>query len=421
MWRETGILETFPEGGPRVLWRTPIGQGYAGPAVAGGRVYVMDRLLADGARNPADPFERGSLPGTERVLCIDDASGKVLWKHEYSAAYTVSYPSGPRTTCVVRDGRVHALGAEGNLLALDAKTGDVLWSRELKKDFGIEAPLWGFSASPLLDGEKLICIVGGKGSTVVAFDRKTGKEIYRALDAREPGYCPPSIIEAGGKRQLLIWHPDAIQSLDPESGKVYWSHPFPVQSGLTIAMPRRMGDLLLITSFYNGPLMLRLDSTKPDASVVWRGTSKSERNTDKLHAIMCTPFLEDGHIYGVCSYGQLRCLRADTGERLWETIAPTGATGERGGKDDRWANAFLIKHEDRYFLANERGDLIIAKLSPRGYDEKGRVHLIEPTNRAMNRDVVWAHPAFANRSIYLRNDKEIIRVSLAAPAPPGGN
>ena len=122
---------------------------------------------------------------------------------------------------------------------------------------------------------------------------------------------------------------------------------------------------------------------------------------------MTTPFLEAGHIYGVCSYGELRCLKADTGERVWETYAATG------GKKDRWANAFIIKNGDRFFLPNEKGDLIIARLTPKGYEEISRAHLIEPTNKAMARDVVWSHPAFANRNIYLRNDKEILCYSLA--------
>src|SRR5262249_51177088 len=118
-------------------------------------------------------------------------------------------------------------------------------------------------------------------------------------------------------------------------------------------------------------------------------------------------FLEDGYIYGVCSYGQLRCLKAETGERLWETFAATD------GEPVRWANAFIIKNGDVFFIPNEKGDLIIAKLSPKGYEELGRTHLLEPDNHNCGRWVVWSHPAFANRCCYARNDKEIICVSLA--------
>ncbi len=124
---------------------------------------------------------------------------------------------------------------------------------------------------------------------------------------------------------------------------------------------------------------------------------------------MCTPALDDGHIYGVCSYGQLRGLKLETGERLWETFAATNPEGPV-----RWGNAFLIKQADRHFIANEKGDLILARLTPQGYEEISRAHLVDPTNTDARRPVVWSHPAFANRCVYARNDREIICVSLAA-------
>jgi outer membrane protein assembly factor BamB len=199
--------------------------------------------------------------------------------------------------------------------------------------------------------------------------------------------------------------------LDPETGKVYWSQPCKIRSGMTIATPRKMGDLLYLTCFYNGSTMLRLDSTKPAATEVWASQKVSEKDTDALHSTMSTPFLEDGYIYGVCSYGQLRCLKAGSGERVWETLRATTPDG----KEMRWANAFLVKNGDRFFLFNEKGDLIIAKLSPKGYEEISRAHLLEPTNTSAGRDVLWSHPAFANRCVFARNDKEIICVGLAQP------
>lgn len=408
VWRESGIVEKFPPGGPPMRWRREIGGGYAGPAVANGRVYVTDRQLATGANNPADPFARGVIAGTERVLCLDEADGKVLWQHEYDCAYTLAYPAGPRATPVVSGGKVYTLGAEGNLLCLDTQTGKVLWSRDFKKDFEVNTPLWGFAGHPLLDGDRLICLIGGEGSVAVAFDKDTGQERWRALSAKEPGYAPPMIYEAGGKRQLIIFHPESVNALDPESGAVYWSVPFPARSGLSVASPRKLDDHLFVTAFYNGSLMLRLDPARPAAATVWRTEKASEKDTTHLNAIIPTPFLEAGHIYGVCSYGQLRCLKAETGERLWETFQAT-----TGGPPVRWANAFLVKHGARFFLFNEKGDLIIARLSPQGYEEISRAHLLEPTGTAAGRSVLWSHPAFANRSIYARNDREILCASLA--------
>lgn len=408
VWRESGILETFPASGPALRWRTEIGKGYSGPAVVGDRVYVMDRVNPDTAPDPNAKRARGIIPGSERVLCLDAKTGEILWKHQYDCPYDVSYPAGPRVTPVVAGGRVYTLGTEGHLFCLEAKTGKVIWTREYKREFGAQTPIWGFAANPLLDGNKLICLVRGQGSTVVAFHKDTGKELWRALSAKEPGYCPPVIYEAGGRRQLIIWHPEALNSLDPETGKVYWSEPFEVRSGLTVAMPRKAGEQLFVSAFYNGSLMMKLDGKKPTASVLWRGKSNSERNTDGLHALISTPVIEDGHIYGVCSYGQFRCLKADTGERVWESFVPVV------GKSERWGTAFIVKHADRHFLFNELGDLIIAKLSPQGYQEISRANLLEPANADPRRNVVWSHPAFAQKSVFARNDKEIVCYSLAA-------
>jgi outer membrane protein assembly factor BamB len=422
VWRETGIVEKFPAGGPKVRWRAPVGAGYSGPAVAGGRVYLTDQVLAPGARLPGNAFGRGAVRGKERVLCLDEATGKVLWKHEHDCTYEISYPAGPRCTPVVAGGKVYTLGAMGDLLCLDADTGKVLWSKNFPRDYGTDVPLWGFAAHPLLDGQRLICLVGGEGSVAVAFDKDTGKELWKALSAWEPGYAPPMIYEVGGKRQLIIWHPEAVNGLDPETGKVHWSHRFGkqrigggrsmVKAGLTIPTPRLDGDLLFVTAFYDGPLMLRLHGAgKP--TVEWKGEGRGElpNLTTGLHSIMPTPFIKGGHIYGVCSYGELRCLDEKTGKRVWETHRATT------GKSVRWGNAFLVEQGDRFILFNERGDLILARLTPKGYEEVSRANILEPTNTmAMprGRRVIWSHPAFANRSVYARNDRELVCVSLAA-------
>jgi outer membrane protein assembly factor BamB len=294
------------------------------------------------------------------------------------------------------------------LFCLEAETGTVLWSRDFKKDFAAQTPMWGFAGHPLVDGKKVICLAAGEGSVAVAFDKDTGKELWRALTA-EPGYAPPTIHEFGGRRQLIIWHPEAVNALDPETGGVLWSHPQrpAVRAGMTIPTPRKAGDLLFLTSFYNGSLLLRVESGPP--TVVWQSKKVSEKDTDGLHSVMATPLIEDGYIYSPCSYGQFRCLKLETGERLWETFAPTS------GQSERWGHAFIVKHADRSFIFSERGDLIIAKLSPEKYEEISRAHLLDPVNRDPGRLVVWSHPAFANRSVYARNDSELVCVSLAEP------
>ena len=403
VWRESGIVDTLPTDGllPRV-WSAPVGEGYSGPAVAEGKVYLTDRIHAD--RN-------------ERILCFDAQSGTQLWKHEYAARYnTIKYPAGPRSTPVVDEGRVFTIGAEGRLFCLDTESGDEIWKADFQADYGTKLPVWGMAASPLVDGEKLITLVGGSdGALIVAFDKASGKEIWRALDDGEIGYCPPVILEFGGRRQLIVWHPAAISSLDPETGSVIWEVPWAIKYGLSIPMPRQVDNHLFFTAFYDGPMMLQVGADS--AEIVWRGKGTSEQDTDGLHSIMPTPWVNRDHIFGVCSYGQLRGLNAKTGERLWETLEATGS--------GRWWNAFIIPHQpaeqtesasERFFIHNEQGDLIIAGLSADGYNEISRARLVEPTRKVQRRMTIWSHPAFAMKSVFARNDKELVRVNLAAQA-----
>src|SRR5207237_2730944 len=155
------------------------------------------------------------------------------------------------------------------------------------------APMWGFSAHPLLDGRKLICMVGGPGTTVVAFDKDTGKELWRALTASEPGYCPPMIYEFNGRRQLIIWHAEAVNGLDPETGQVYWSQPIPTYQAMTIPTPRRLGQALFVSSTGNNTALLRLTGDQLGVEVIWRGSTKLG-----IAPVFGTPFVEGDYIYG---------------------------------------------------------------------------------------------------------------------------
>ncbi len=390
VWRETGIVEKFSTTDllPRV-WSVPIADGYSGPAVANGRVWVTDRV-------PSEDLER--------VLCFDAETGKELWKYSHPVRYTVSYPAGPRTTPVIHDGLCYTIGAQGHMFCFDAASGEVRWSYEFPKDFGTELPTWGMAASPLVDGDKLINLTGGSDNgLVICFDRRTGREIWRSLADAQVGYCPPIILEFGGRRQLIIWHPSAVSSLDPDTGKLIWEHPWDIKYGLTVPTPRKLNDQLFLTAFYDGPLMLKV--TADSASVVWKGRSSSEIETDGLHSIMPTPIVNEDFIFGVCSYGQLRCLNTSDGSRRWETLKATGS--------GRWWNAFLIPNGDRVFLHNEQGELIIAQLTGEGYNEISRAKLVEPTRPVQRRMTIWSHPAFAMKSVFARNDRELVRVNLA--------
>jgi outer membrane protein assembly factor BamB len=404
VWEETGILDVFPVEGLTIQWRTPIAAGYAGPAVANGRVFVTDFRPTEATR------------GIERALCLDEQTGRVLWTREWKADYRgLQYASGPRATPTVDGGRVYVLGTTGILLCLDVRTGEVLWEKDFVRDFATEVPAWGLSSAPLVDGPRLIALAGGHpDAKVIAFDKRTGDVIWKALSSTdsEPGYSQPVLVESGKTRQLIIWHTAAVAALHPEDGRVLWQQPFKVHMNTPIATPVWRGPLLLVSAFFNGARLFRLGGAPPVAELLWKGASDSEIDTDGLHALMAAPILDGDYIYGICSYGQLRCLRIADGSRVWETQQ---VTVEKA----RNASAFLVRNGERFFINNDRGELILARLSPSGYDEISRTQLIEPTSepgaRRERGAVQWSHPAYANGHIFARNDKEILRASLQQP------
>ncbi len=412
VWAETGIVERLPASGLRVSWRTPVHAGYAGPAVAGGRVFVTDARPTEGKR---------AHQMIERASALDEATGRVLWTHEWQANYSglqLVYAIGPRATPTVDGDRVYVLGTMGVLVALDVSSGRVLWEKDYVRDFDAQVPTWGMAGAPLVDGDLLICLVGGEpDAKLVALDKRTGKEIWRALPSdSEPGYNQPIIIEAGGARQLILFHPKGISSLDPTTGRVYWEIPHSVQMGIVVATPIRNGPYLFVTSQYGGARMLKLADDKPAATVLWSGPGEQDPGMthdtpNTLNSVISTPVLDGEYVYGIDNDGQLRCLAAETGKEMWKTDA---LLKERA----MYGTAFFVRNGDRYFINNDRGELVMAKLSPSGFQELSRATLIEPTHpyvrRRQSPTVHWSHAAYANRHIVVRNDNEIVRLSLAA-------
>lgn len=399
VWRESGIIEAFPKNGLKVLWRTPVAGGYSGPAVAGGRVFVTDLVTSDDIKS--DNADHKELGGVERIQCLDESTGIVQWAHKYPVKYTISYPSGPRCTPNVEGNRVYTLGAEGNLFCLNIADGNVIWSHDLKKDYGTKAAIWGYAAHPLIDGENLLSLAGGERSHIVAFNKHTGQEVWKSTTSPEQGYSPPTIFNHGGVRQLILLRPNAVSSIDPETGKEYWSIPYEATNGSVIMSPVMAGDFLYAAGFNNRNLLIQMDPTKPAATEVWRDKQ------NLISPVNVQPFVDGNILYGMDQKGLLRAVSIPDGERLWETPAPVGrrASGSE--------TAFIVRLEDRFILFNELGELLFAKLSPDGYTEIDRVKVIDQTNAAFGRDVVWSMPAFANKHAYIRNDKEIICVDLA--------
>ena len=239
------------------------------------------------------------MDGTERVLALDEQTGEVLWTHEWPTSYRMlmaSYAVGPRATPTVDGDRVYVVGATGVLSCLDVETGELLWRKRYIEDYDTSVPTWGITSAPLVDGDRLITVVGGEPDALSSWPSTSAPATRSGARCRSPRRWATrnrSSYEAGGARQLIIWHPTALTSLDPVTGRVYWDQPWEVGSGMSVATPVKSGDYLLVTQFYKGSMIMRLSPERPAATMLWKGEGRSElpNETDGLHSLITTPLI----------------------------------------------------------------------------------------------------------------------------------
>lgn len=392
IWNETGIIQKFDSEIIKQKWSVPVGSGYSGPTVSNGKVYLSDLLV--------EPSQ------TEGVLCFDELTGAKIWEFRYDCPYEgVGYPAGPRASVVINDGKAYSLGTMGNLFCFNAENGKVLWQKDLNKEYEINMPIWGIAATPLIIDEKIIVHVSGNNNaSIVAFNKNTGEETWRNLNDRA-GYSAPILIEKNGISVFVNWTEHSLSGLNPETGEIHWRFPWQTGSGMSIATPVLYKNHIFVSAFYSGSLLVKLGDDYTSAEKIWQRSGESERKTDALHCVMNTPVIIDDFIYGVDSYGELRCLEFATGDRIWEDLTAVNK--------NRWANIHFIKNDHKIWMFNEQGELIISELSPNGFNEISRAKLIEPTKKQHPRGVVWTHPTFANKHVFVRNDNKLVCADLS--------
>jgi outer membrane protein assembly factor BamB len=385
--RETGLQRLFPAGGLKVRWRAPVGWGFSSPVVAQGRVYLADSEVV-------------KPQAKERIHCFDETAGKVLWTYSYDVAYEdwafdPKQEIGPVATPIVQNGKVYAVGRLGHLFCLDARKGDVLWRKNLEKEYQVAfAP---GAPSPLIEGDLLILFIGGKpGACVIALHKDTGREVWRALD-ESLTFSSPIVITTGGKRQLIVWTQESVTSLDSATGKTYWRQRLLTSNEYAVSTPVFYNDRLLV-----GGLMFQLDPDKPAAKVLWPDSKAPAR---RVLSHTSTALFQGDHLFSAKSTGELVCLEASTGKQVWETAKVTDL---KNG-----ASIHLTPNGDTVLLYTDKGELIRARLTAQGYKEISRVAVLEPTCTFAVRKVAWSPPAYANRHIFARNGKALICASLA--------
>ncbi len=380
------------------VWRSPVGAGYSGPTVSGDRVFLTSYL--------SEPRQ------VEQVHCIDRLTGKEVWKHVYDCEYQdIGYPLGPRAAVAVSDGMAYSYGTMGHAHCMDVESGKVLWKRDLYTAYGASMPVWGIAASPLVDAQRVYLMVGGQpDACIIALDKDTGEEVWRSLDGMA-SYSAPKFIEQAGRRLVLVWTGDWFAALDPETGVPAWKLRFDrAKMPINVADPVVDVDTgrIFLSSFYDGSYLYQLHPEVLKSELIWKRRGRSEIHTDALQSIIMTSVIRGNHAYGTDSHGELRCLDLSTGDRVWsdQTLLEKG----------RWATAFFVQNGERTWIFTEKGDLVIARLTPQGFERISTAKLIEPTTflPRRNGEIVWSQPAFAHKHVFARNDRELVCVDLSA-------
>lgn len=386
VWSESGILEAIPAEGLGIRWRKPVGPGWSSPVVAQHKVFVTD-------------VDFGARPAHERVHCLDEATGNSLWTYAYEAKYPDLPPenrSTPAATPIVEAGMLYMIGGNGHVHCLEIGMGKPQWEKRLDKEFEIKPQ--SCRPSPLIEGDLLILLTGGKpGGCVVALEKKTGKDVWKALDDSVSN-SSPIVIEAAGRRQLIVWTGESVTSLVPATGEVLWRERLVTNTNYSTATPVTEKDALLISGF-----MLELRRDAAQATPLWPKSRVVDR---RVLSNTSTPLLQGDYLYSAKSSGEFVCLESRTGEQVWVTEKPTALK--------QGASIHLTPHGNAVWLFTDEGNLIRARLTPKGYEELGRAPLLEPTSPFAGKRLAWVPPAFANRHVFARNDNEVVCASLAA-------
>lgn len=386
----TGKAFSFPREGLAVRWKASAGGGYSSPVVADGRAYVFD---ADLQRPRA----------WERLRCFNLKNGQLLWAQSNAVTYpdwafTSNNPGGPNATCIVEDGNIYSIGANGDLFCRDVRQGKLIWGTNLTQSCGLR-DYAAITPSPLIEGELLITVPGGDSkATVVAFNKKSGKEQWRALNDSWT-YSSPIIITAGGKRQLIVWTQNGVRSLDPTSGNIFWREEIKSPGDMTISTPVFQEGHLLA-----GGLMFQLAPATTDHKILW---PENRVPTKRIFSNTSTPLIRGDFVYTATIAGKLICLEAKTGRPVWETNSVT--------LPGNGSSMHLTTVDDSVLIFTDQGNLIQARLDGSGYKEIQRAQVIEPLYSFAGKKVAWVPPAFADGVALFRNDTEIKCVRLKSP------
>ncbi len=375
---DTGLLKEWPEEGPKQLWTyNEAGMGYSGFSVAGGKLYTM-----------------GTRGSDVTVVCINVADGSEVWAKEIGnddqKGYSAGWGHGPRSTPTVSDGLVFALGPKGSFACLEAETGKKVWSKDYVSDFGGKSGGWGFSASPLVDGDHVILAPGGNDAGIVCLEKASGKTVWKASDVT-PGKAEYATIipcEINGTKQYVRLFEQELVGVAAEDGKLLWSSPW---GGKTAVIPTPIvdGNQIYVASGYGVGCKLVEIGSDNTAKDVWSNKTMKNHHGGVIKV--------GDHLYGFSDGGGLICQNWDDGEMVWNE---KGQYLSKGSVHVADGNLYALNEGD--------GSLTLAVASSKGFEEKGRFTLSPQSSNRNPQGKVWTHPLVIGGKLFLRDQEHIV-------------
>jgi len=384
---ETGLLKRWPKSGPPLRWVfTEAGVGYSGPGIVGDRLFML-----------------GGRGNAEYLFALDTNTGKELWSTRIGPLFTFKgnlWGDGPRATPAVADGLVYALGGGGELICATAHDGKVRWRVNLLRDLKGEITSaadppekigWGFTASPLVEGNKVVCVPGGKVGTLAALNKKTGQVLWRTEQLTAPAnYSSPIVATVHDKRQFIQVLDDGVVGVAASDGRVLWRHKTRSRRKLVIPTPVLHGDHVFITSAGEGCELIKLEREREGIRPV---SVYAKKNMENGHGGVV---LVSNHLYGFSLRGGLVCQEFWTGKIAWSVPEQSGA------------GFSVIAADGRLYCFSELdGTVSLVEANPREHHENGRFVVPKKSKLRQSRSGVWTHPVIANGSLYLR-DQELL-------------
>ncbi|HTU24725.1 MAG TPA: PQQ-binding-like beta-propeller repeat protein, partial [Pirellulales bacterium] len=402
---ERGLEPKWPDDGPKIIWQTMLGTGYASPVVSEGRLFQFDRV-----------------GGRARLRALESETGKFLWQFDYPSEYVdlYGYDNGPRASATVDEGRVYIFGAEGMLHCVDAHTGKPIWKVDTAADFGVVQNFFGVGSTPVVFGDLLIVQIGGSGAQgatasgveqalpdgtgVVAFDKRTGKVKYKLGDELA-SYSSPALAEVGGRPWCFVFARGGLLGFDPAKGTLDFRFPFRAAKleSVNASNPVIVGDQVFVSETYGpGSALVKFRAGAYD--VVWSDADRPRRKSMQAH--WSTAIHRDGYLYGSSgrhdTNAELRCIELATGKVLWSEPDLTRTT---------------LLYVDGYFVSlGEKGTLRLIKVTPEKYEEAAQATLVEkegtfgPT--PLLKFPAWSPPILSHGLLYVRGAGRLVCVEL---------